>query len=62
MAKKKTEEVVKEPVKKHFKERSFMVNYGDFIGLFDVTTDGNFIGNVTVEGKKYNFLAELKEV
>lgn len=61
MAKKKTEEI-KEPVKKIFKERSFMVNYGDFIGLFDVTTDGNIIGNVTVEGKKYNFLAELKEV
>lgn len=61
MAKKKTEEV-KEVQTKKFKERSFMVNYGDFIALFDVTSEGNIIGNVTVEGKRYNFISELKEV
>lgn len=61
MAKKKTEEI-KETSKKQFKERSFMFNHGDCIALFDVTPEGNVIGNLTIEGKRYNFISELKEV
>lgn len=59
MAKKKTEEVKNV---KEFKVRSFAVNFGDFIGLFDVDKDGVFTGNLTIEGKRYNLSAELKEV
>ena len=59
MAKKKTEEVKNV---KEFKVRSFAVNFGDFIGLFDVDKDGIFTGNLTIEGKRYNLSAELKEV
>lgn len=63
MAKKKTEvkEVEVKDVKE-FKARSFTVNFGDFIGLFDVDKDGLLTGNVTIEGKRYNFNTELKEV
>lgn len=59
MAKKKTEEVKNV---KEFKVRSFTVNFGDFIGLFDVDKEGVFTGNLTIEGKRYNLNAELKEV
>lgn len=59
MAKKKTEEVKNV---KEFKVRSFAVNFGDFIGLFDVDKDGLFTGNLTIEGKRYNLSTELKEV
>lgn len=64
MAKKKTEVKEVEEVKdmKEFKARSFAVNFGDFIGLFDVDKDGLLTGNVTIEGKRYNFNTELKEV
>ena len=59
MAKKKTEEL-KEV--KEFKVRSFAVNFGDFIGMFDLDKDGLFTGNLTIEGKRYNLSAEIKEV
>lgn len=59
MAKKKTEEL-KEV--KEFKVRSFAVNFGDFIGMFDVDKYGQFTGNLTIEGKRYNLITELKEV
>ena len=62
MAKKKTEEVKEVKTVNNFKVRSFAVNFGDFIGLFDVDKEGLFTGNVTIEGKRYNFSAELKEV
>ena len=59
MAKKKTEEL-KEV--KEFKVRSFAVNFGDFIGMFDLDKDGLFTGNLTIEGERYNLSAEIKEV
>lgn len=59
MAKKKTEEL-KEV--KEFKVRSFTVNFGDFIGVFDIDKEGVFTGNLTIEGKRYNLITELKEV
>lgn len=59
MAKKKTEEL-KEV--KEFKVRSFAVNFGDFIGMFDLDKCGQFTGNLTIEGKRYNLITELKEV
>ena len=59
MAKKKTEEL-KEV--KEFKVRSFAVNFGDFIGMFDVDKHGQFTGNLTIEGRRYNLITELKEV
>lgn len=59
MAKKKTEEL-KEV--KEFKVRSFAVNFGDFIGMFDLDKDGLFTGNLTIEGERYNLSTEIKEV
>ena len=62
MAKKKTEELKEIKEVKKFKVRSFAVNFGDFIGVFDVDQYGCFTGNLTIEGKRYNLITELKEV
>ena len=62
MAKKKTDELKEVKEVKKFKSRSFAVNFGDFIGVFDVDKDGLLTGNLTIEGERYNLSAELKEV
>lgn len=62
MAKKKTDELKEVKEVKKFKDRSFAVNFGDFIGVFDVDKNGLLTGNLTIEGGRYNLSAELKEV